>query len=534
MAAVRALSLPRLARRPTAPELLVHVACVVWAGFAIKAAADDVAAWPLVGAGPGLLLGIVAAAWRGTVPAWMRVAVAWTLAVAVVLLGAAATAAQPLIAFGPAVLAVAAAVATRFPVACYAAAFGLAGAWSSLEIYTGAPISYIVDFFLAGLWTSVLWGWLTGVRRPRLPMALGMAVVGAYLAYTLVGVLAAEPMIRGVFAFRVCMWYFAAVVLVPLVLQGEDRRRRAFEAVLVVGSVIAAYAMLRWAIGPGAEEQESAEAVGRGFSETAEGELRLFGALQRPQQLGVWCSVLVPFGMVALLSPIGVRWRALGGLLMAMAGLALFATDTRTAMAGVAAGVVSVLVLVGLARGLAGGRGPAVVVGVLLTVIGGGAVAATRLDASDSTKQRFEGLLNPFEDLSFQERQLKWETILDEVDGRPFGFGVGASGEAQKRYGRFVSSTDISPDSTYVKTVYDLGIVGATLFVAALLALLASLVMRVVRSRGPTTALLSAASAGALVALAVSLATGEYAEGLQALPPWLLVGLGFAPGADQD
>ena len=529
MAALRT-ALPRLPARPPWPVALAGAACAVWTVLVLSAAADDASNWPVLTAGPPGAAVVLALGLRGGVPQWLRVTLIWTSLVAGGILAAAICASQPYLGAAPIIIAAAAAVAARWPVLCYAAAFGLAGAWSSLELYTGLPISYMVDFFLVGLWTTLVWGWITGTRHPRLVAMAGLAAVGAYIAYVLVGVLAAEPMIRGVFGFRVLMWYFAAIVLVPLVLQGKDRRERALQAVLIVGSLIAAYTMLRWAIGPGAKEAENATRIGRGFSESLEGELRLFGALQRPQVLGAWCAAIAPFGLVALLSPMALWWRALGGALTGMVVLAVVASDARAAMAGVAIGLVAVLLFFGLGRGFAGRRGPALIIGLVLVVVAGGGVAVSRLNATDSTKSRFEGLLNPFEDLSFQERQVKWKTILAEVDGRPFGFGVGASGEAQQRYGRYLSSVSVSPDSTYVKMMYDLGAVGLGLFVIALLAVLASLVSRVLRSPDPLTATLATASAATLVAFSVVIGTGEYAEGLQGLVPWLLVGLGLAPG----
>ena len=285
-----------------------------------------------------------------------------------------------------------------------------------------------------------------------------------------------DPLERGVFGFRVAFWLMAATLLVSFIIDSRRRQELAFKTVLTIGSVLAAYAMYRWIFGAGAKEAEASRALGQAYVESNEGDLRAIGALLRPQLLGAWCSVLVPFGLIAALSPIGTRWRVVGAGLAGACVLILGGTDTRVAMAGTAVAIVTTLMLFGVSRGYTGQKTGPLVVGVLVVVLGFGGFAATRLESKGSEKQRFEGLFNPTQDESFQERLIKWESILDDLDSRPLGRGVGASGAAEVRYARFSSAVSNTPDSTYVKVAYDQGLFGLAMLASALLAMFAGLV----------------------------------------------------------
>jgi hypothetical protein len=420
--------------------------------------------------------------------------------------------------------------ALRWPVGTLLVGFLLPGIFNTLEAFTPLDAGPMADVVLGGAWLALAYSWLSGRRELPAFVPPAMWPFGAYIAATLIFALVGEDLDRSLFSFRASAWLMTAVFLIPLLLAGQPERRRALHrGMIAIGALVGGYAMLRWAIGPA--DKEAAPALLGGLYVTNDlGELRLIGSLSSPQALGVWCSVMAPFALASSLAPIGTAWRVLSALTAGMCGAAIFGADVRFAMVAAAAGAITVLILFAVGRGFAGRRALPLASLAVLVAVGAGIFVTTKIEAEGSSGERFRSLVTaPLQDLSVQERFAKWRTILAEADNRPFGRGLGASGAAEVRYARFTSAATFDPDSSYVKVAYDQGFTILVLFVFSLLALGVGLARRSLEAPDPVDAALALGACGTLAAQIVDMSGAVYFEGLGALAPWMLIGLGFAP-----
>lgn len=533
MATTRAPHRPLLPAGRSALDGVVVVLGAIWTGAVMLGArgGTDTALdtlWPALLAAVTLAL-VLASLWvRPRAPRWLSLATSIALTVTAAVVAALVLPRFLYLAAMPAGIAAGAALAARHPVPTFFVAFLLAGVHASVEVLTPVPAGTVANLALAGLWLGLVTAWITGRREPPRWFAPALVLFGLYLALCLFSVLFAEPFVRGIFAFRISFWFMTAVPLVALAFDRERQQLWLVRAVLLAAGAGVGYALLRWVTGPSATEAEVIREVGTRYVVDARDELRLAGALLSPQALAVWCSAMVPFGVAFALSPGRWPWRVValaiaGGSVAAIAG-----TNIRVATAAAGIAVIVVLVLFAASRGHTGRRIVPLTIAVVLLLGGAGAFAANQLANDSGAAERFTGLLDPANDPSVQLRVNKWQSILEDMDSHPLGHGIGASGQAQERYDRFVTAASFTPDSSYVKLAYDQGFLVLALFVLALLAMIVGLAQRAIRAATPFRSALATAGCGVLVAFCVDMAAGEYIEGLQALPVWMLVGLGFA------
>jgi len=452
---------------------------------------------------------------------------AWTATFAAALQGLDIVGGDPVYAVAPLVVAAAGALALRWPVPTLVVALFLSGTYNTIKLYTPVETGITMDLLLAGAWLALAYAYLSGRERPPAGMSPAFFLIGLFLAATVVEALAAENLSRSMFALRASAWLMSALFLIPLWASTPRRREVLFKSALVVGAIVGAYAMFRWAVGPASKEKERVLEEAAGFSTNELGEANLLGSLPSAQTLAFWSSAMFSFSLAAALSPIGSRWRLLAAVVAGMCGAAVFGADVRFGMVAAAAGGVAVLVLFACARGFSGRRVMPLAAVVVIGTVGVGLFVTTKLTAEGNSSQRFRNLVtDPIADNSVQQRFVKWETLLAEVDDKPFGKGVGASGAAEKKYARFSSAASLDPDSSYVKIAYDQGFVMVVLFAAAVLSLLVALALATVALANPIAAAAALGSTGALVSFIVAMSAGSHYEGLVAAGPWMLVAIG--------
>jgi hypothetical protein len=508
------------------------LACALWTAYTIgtlttvvDVGGGDIAEEVLVST--PAVLGLFLLVWRPRSPTWLQLAFGWTLLMAVAYESQRITADNFWMGLAPLGLAAAAIAATRLPALAVVLAFALTGTHFSLEVFTGVSIGTTADLVLAALWAAVLWPWLSGRRSPPGWLPPSMMLLALYVLASLVYVFVAPEINQSAYAFRSSCWYMAAAFVVAFWLETPEQDRTVQRGILLAGTLVGAYAMLRWAIGPSNEEEARVRGGGP-FVSDDEDEVRLFGSLPGPTALGVWTSVFVPFAIASALAPIGPRWRVVAIAGGGMCGAALAGADTRVGMLATAIGGVVVLSLFAVGRGFEGRRALPLALGLILALSGAGVFTASKLSNEGSSGERFRNILQPERDKSVQERLVKWETILDDADEQPFGKGLGQSGAAEQRYARFTSAASFDPDSTYVKIAYDQGPFVLLLFAGAVITLLAALAVRAVTAPTPQAAGLAVGACGGLAAFSVAMGAGVYFEGLGALAPWLIVGLAYA------
>lgn len=528
MASVVQRALPS---RPTAGDplgvlvaLLAAAAAVLGVAFLTGAIPDaESAAVPVLVAGPLAILILVAVLGEGALPTAERVLFPATVVAAAGVSGRYVSDA-PFLSIVPAGLALTALGVRRRPGATFATIVAFTAVYGSLEIYTKLPVGPTIDLLLAGLWLAALWTWAFGGVRPP-PLHPGLVVVAFLCVVNLVFAVLAPNLAQGIYGFRAMSWYMLAGILAALLLTDRRQQEKVLHAFLLAATAGAAYAVLRWIIGPGADELAVADQGGNYVLNTQR-EVRVFGALLNPSNLGTYCALGVSGCLAIALFSQPARWRVLAVLGAGLSGAAMLGAESRTPIVATAVGLAGVLVLFAVSRAATGRRIVPLTIGLVLAGTAVGVFAATELT---NDRSRFRGLLNITNDYSYKERVEKWQSFLSDMPDHPLGHGLGSTGQALVRYGRFQTVANYGPDSSFVKVAYDQGYAVMGLFIFTLLALLVALAVRAVGTADPWAAARALAGFGTLLVLVVLMIAGEVNEGLPALAVWLLCGLGLAP-----
>ncbi|MGH2954135.1 MAG: O-antigen ligase family protein [Solirubrobacterales bacterium] len=432
---------------------------------------------------------------------------------------------QPLIAIAIPAVALGAIACVRRPVAAILTVFVLSGLINTVAAFTPIPPNPLVDYVLLGLWVGVAGIYLSG-GSPRVfwlwPALLAPLL---YLVVTLFGVLLVDPFSDGFDAFRAAAWYMAAMVLVAVAPLSREMHLQIARGIAVVGLIIGLYLFYRWQVGPSGSENLAAAAAQpqRALQQ------RFFGSFLSPFQLAQWTATLIPF-----LLALGLAWRGKWRLI-AFAGIALLATallasDVRTAVISVAAGLIVVLAMY-LAAPAFPGRlaiGMATLLGVVVFAAAGYALT---VGSSDVRTERYARILNPTEDEAYTDRLLTWEIALDEMAEEPWGHGLGTAGGAAEKTEAGIEFGAVASehlDSSYIKVGLEQGFAVMLLFAAGMIGLLVGMGARALRIHDPERAALVIGGAGALAALIPLFYAGLYSEGMPVVAAWLLVGLGVA------
>lgn len=437
-----------------------------------------------------------------------------------------ATASPLTIAAVPALLATALAT-RRWPAASIGAVFACSAFYGSAEAFLDVPLGQVADVVLGGLWIGLAGSVALGVRREALAISPGTALLGAYVLATLVAVaLAADPGLA-LRAFRLTVWHLLALVVVALVATRRETQRDVARVAAVVALAAGAYATLRWAIG--ASERELAllgtDPSGTLYNQAVVGEDKVIGSFPNGQELGLWMSLLIPFCMAAALTWKGL-YRVIAFAALPLCLIGLLGSAQRTGAIAAAAGCAIVLAAYGMARGIPGVRVAAAGASVLALLATAVVVFPAVVDSREEV-ERYERILTPERDGPFQERLAKWENALAEVEGEPFGLGVGTAGP-EGRGGRFQAKASDNVDSSYVQIAYEQGIGVLVLFLVAEVVLLVELFRHAVWTTARDEASGTIAAAGVLGAIVVALGGNLHLNSLAMTGGWVLVGLGVA------
>lgn len=480
----------------------------------------------IVFAVPVALLGVVLFQ-RGEVDPVVRLAASWSALLMAALVGGIFVDAAPTVAFVIPVVAVSAVVCARHPAGAVITAFFLTGSFGTVEAFTPVPVGETVDLVLGGLWGGVLWGYLLGRRDKPTWVWPGIALTVVYITLTAITVVWADSLFGGLFGFRASAWYLAAGLLVAYARWDAPTHKRMATGFVGVAALVGGYATFRWIVGPAGAEEELALSVAPQY-QLVDGELRLFGSFPGGKNLSAWTAVAIPFCVAFALTFTG-RWRFVAAAAAGLCAIGLLGSDARAGFVAAIVGLALVLLLYQASRGVPGlhlGVTAAAVVGILGV---GVALFSQTAGEDDNSLRRYAVLVeDPVSDPSFQARLFKWNTALEDIDEHPFGHGIGTSGIAEERYGRFDTIASSNLDNSYLKIAYEQGIFVLGLFAVAMLALLAGLVRRTLFTTDRQRAGLGIAGSGALGSMAVLMFSGMYIEGLTALTAWLLVGLGVA------
>lgn len=431
--------------------------------------------------------------------------------------------AQPLIVGVPAALLAAAAVAWRFPIAMLLSMIVVSGTYGTLDAYLKLKHGIYVDLVLASAWMATIWRLVRYGSPQRAWVWPGVAAVGIYMAITVLELPLAPESSAALRSLRSSTWYAMTFLLIAYAPLPSGASRRLARGVLLVATVVGAYAVLRWQIGP--SQKEATLAAISSYTNFVDGKLGVFGSFTSRKELAAWAAFAMP---LCLAYAIGMKdaWRLVAAAGAALAAVAVFVSEVRIGLLAGVAGTVVTFALVQASRGLPGLRLGATLASLLLVLavgVGGFALAAS---SSSGASARFAKIFNPSTDLSVAGRTYKWRTAWSEIQSAPFGHGLGSAGVGQIRDGRFVTIASFDLDNGYLKVAYEQGLALAVLYVVALLALLLGLALRTLAASRPGDAVFGAAGCGALVVLLALMTAGVYQEGLPALLGWVLVGIG--------
>jgi len=412
-------------------------------------------------------------------------------------------------------------LALRMPVAAMAAIAATAAFSGALGTNYEVPVETLNWFFVIGLIAATILSHALATRYQRFSLWPGLALLGGFVVLALSQIPFAESTEIGLRAFLAGPLYILIAFTVAYALWREETRWRVMQALIVISLLAGLYALYRQAVGPSAAEA----AVAR-RSAGVGGELALFGSLPNRLQLGTWCAIAAPALLTLALATRG-RWRLLSTIAFALTVVALLGSQVRTALLAALAGIALALILFQRTRSFGRVRmGAALVALVGLLIAGGIGYAVTVADSPDKT-ERFERILSPGSDFSFQRRMDKWDQALDEINAAPFGQGLGTAGSTQRRYSRYQRLDNFYIDNSYLEIGVQLGYPGLLLLVLGALLLLLTLARRSVFTSDPRAAALGVGASGALLAWLVEMMTGGTYEAWGALLLWILLGLGI-------
>ena len=448
------------------------------------------------------------------------------LAVLGALLLAALLATVPAVGVAIPALVVAAIATHRFPAASLILIFALASAYGSIQAFTGLPPGQLANFVIGGLWVGVAGRALLSRRQIGIRVTPALLLLLGLLGVTLIVVPFSGGFVPALKSFRMSYWHMSVLLLVGYGGFMALRFGRLSKAITVIALAAAGYAALRWAIGhPAGKESALVPSYQVQYNQVGVGEAKVQGSFPDGQELALWIACVVPFlGATAIWSR---GWqRRLACLAIPLAAFAMFGSGQRTAVAALVAGLATIVVVDLLSRGYRGPR-VAIALGSVVAIIFTAVVVFPLVVNNPDKRQRYENLLHPSQDLSFQERLDKWRQVFADLRGHPLGFGLG-TGDISAVPQRLPGLAADNIDSAYLKIAYEQGLAVMALFILALFVLLAELVRFAIWTRAPGRAAFAVAAAGTLVSMMVEFVAGIHIDSFASTTGWIIVGLGVA------
>lgn len=475
----------------------------------------------VVYAGPPLL-GVIVLLRRVPVPR----SLAWAVALAAIFADGAllATRIDTLSTFtviaAPAAL-IAAVACSRFPVASLLGLYAVATTFGSLQAFTSVPPGKAAELILAGLWLAVVWRLVIARQRAAIRVVPATVLLGAFIAVVAIQVFVADSLTAGLRTFVSTGLYMSTALLVPLLDLDERQRGRLLRGLVGISVLVAAYAVLRYVIGPAAQERGVGAQQAFNFKD---GKLLLIGSFASRHQLGEWSGLAIA-ACAALAWGLPGRWRVAALATIPLAAVAILGAESRSGLIGAAAGLVAAFLLHSVGRATPGPRLGSIGIamgGVALT-----AVVAFAVVGPNSSTYTF--LTDPGKDQAYQARQRKWTETVAEIRRVPLGHGLGSANQLQIQGGRFSTIGTYSLDNSYLRVAYEQGVGPALLFVVLLVVMLVTLGAQAVRGVTWTRAGPSMMGASVLAAYVVIMYPSNAFDGFTALIAWLLIGVGLAP-----
>jgi len=342
--------------------------------------------------------------------------------------------------------------------------------------------------------------------------------LGAWLLLSVAQIAQSGDLLQGLMGFRLTQAYVAAALAGLIVLWPGRGRDATLTVLLAIVGAVSAYAAVRVAVGPTIAQIN--ESLTRNYSFSAE-VFRAVGSFSSPIGLAGFITPAGAFAVaVAFLRP---RYRPLGLAIAACALVAIIASYQRVAIVAFAASLIVMAAYALSQRRVSARSKRAVVVGVASVLAVGAVGTAVAGAVSPVTAERARGLLVPLQDEAIRDRLELWGTTIAAVGEQPLGAGLGQVGRAT---GPELEAT-VSADNSYLKVLFEQGVLGGFLFVVGVIGAAIAVGRRLAGGSGPDWALGVAALCG-FVAFLVMMVTGEYIESPGKVLAWTLLGVAAA------
>jgi hypothetical protein len=274
--------------------------------------------------------------------------------------------------------------------------------------------------------------------------------------------------------------------------------RTLLQAAVVVG----AYAIYQYNVAPGWDVEWMLRTEANSFGQAREFGIRVFSTVHAPGVMA--CAIVVPIVLWV------ARPRLWGFPSAALASVALALSQVRTAWLALVIAVVLVERTVGMRERLR-------LAGFVLAAALCAAPFVLPIEVSDVTWTRFLTIFNLGSDDSALHRFEGHRVLMDVIGTHPFGLGLGIVDPR-------LESVIGSRDSIIVATLVQFGLLGATLYVAGLIALFRRLLSY---HRSATTSAALGLSAVGLGLLCVGI-FGTVTAGPLGIFTWMIGGLATA------
>ncbi len=433
---------------------------------------------------------------------------------------------RPMLALAVPFVAAGAIVCWRHPVAAITVTFFFTGMVGTLSSMTPLPPVPLTEYILACLWVGTIGTLMLGRRTAPLWLWPGLIAPALYIALSVISLFLDDHVGNAIEGFRLSIWYMAAFLLIAIAPWPAGTTQKMARGLVIVTLLVSSYCVLRYFVGSSAAEEAFARATAADTPMSVD--LRFYGSFLSANQLTAWMAVVIPFQLALLLNWRGL-WRIAILVSLGLCGFCVLASDVRIGLIAAVAGCAGVIGIYAFARSF-----PVTRIAHAIAAVGAvfvlGFIGYSLTVANDpESVERYSKIFNPTEDFAYQVRQNYWAAAWETIEEHPLGSGFGTAGAIgnKKAEGGPVAGL-YNLDSSFLKIALEQGLPVMILFIAAILALLASLVWRAIAINDRERAVIAMGACGALAALLTLFYAGLYIENLAALMGWLLVGLGAA------
>ncbi len=296
---------------------------------------------------------------------------------------------------------------------------------------------------------------LSLVARPEVRAPPGRKLPGwlpAAVGYLAVGVLSAATVLgsQAAIGLKVDYWDMLLAIAIWRCPLNERERDWLVTIFMVVGFGTAIYGIMQQSIG-----DVTLTSWGYKYNSTirfASGNLRSFSTFNQPFPFAFYLMLVILIALPHALSDLRRARNQLFLLSVPVLAVAMFFTYVRAAWIGLGVGLLYFAfhrykwLLLGI---------PVVLVALLFIPVGKGTTAA-------------------FQSHSLNARTTLWSDKINKVVRQPLGGGIGSVGAAAEKVAtdKKLTAPTLQPDNTYLKTAFELGVIGLWMQILLLISLL--------------------------------------------------------------